>query len=1251
MTLIRLRELCHDKDGAFQVRVSFDNEAEYQVAITGPADDAVEENLAWYFEKHLRYPFLDKERELRAVRQIAEYGEALFRQVFGRDANHDYRSLRDRSFDGCQIEISGSAAFHQLHWETLRDPELITPLSVRMPVTRRASNQPSRFEVRSDLPTLNIVVVTARPDGPRDVGYRTISRPLLDAVRTAGLPVTMDLVRPGTWQALCDHLRSVTERRGSGWYHVIHFDMHGAFSEYESLTAGRESRRLLLSPGLFAKFQGQRGFLFFETDKDKQAEPIPAEAVAGLLQEHRVPVAVLNACQSAMQSDNEAGLAQQLAEAGVPMTLGMAYSVTVSAARRAMPVLYRRIADGDDLTVALTGARRHLFEHRGRRGYFGQELDLEDWMLPVSFGQRSLQISLRDMTSDEYLQFHERQAEVAHEPPTEYGFVGRDLDIQVIEHRLLTHPDANELLVQGMAGAGKSTLLAHLAWWWQRTGLVDQVFRFSYEDRAWTSNQIVRDIRSKLMSPADHARADGLSEAAQAEQVAGLLRSDRHLLILDNAESITVAPAAIPHSLDVAERNKLRAFLARLRGGRTLVLVGSREAEKWLTAAQGPGVYSLPGLDEQAASLLIDRILDKHNARRWMNDAVERQALQDLVELLGGYPLPLTVVLPVLASVPPSEVLEDLRAGDSGPDPAGLMTKVIEYSYGKLDLALQKSLALLAPFTATVPTGSLLTLYEHLVGETTSIRKPGTVIDLSAALTCAMTAGLATDTKFGGSVRIHPVLPWFLRSQLASSQDLYATTQACHFLLYSRTAEVLVNILKSEREPRQLAHAHDMIRLEYANLTSAMEYGLAGGLAVSSIVGALDEYLDQTSQRSARRALLENIIAAYGQPEDEDRARLVELAYLHNLAGCLAIEEHRVDEAQIHHETELSLYGTANVSDNLGDTYHQLGRVAQARHQWEDAAQNYRESIEVKLSIGQRYKLAETYAQLGVVALAQHQYDEAASSYKGALDIYMEFGDRRATARIYSQLAALNGERGDFDEAADSSKIALGIFKEFEDPYGMAVTYNQLGGFAVLSHRLDESEQYLRSALDLWLDIGDLRRLAMTYLNMGLLAVEHGQRFTEAHSYYEQAIEYSLEVGAVFEAAKAYMALGEVEEKRRRLAEAEVAYRHALQILLQYQGESSSAARSLSTLLMELERQREAVAILLDATTVERHKSGEWSKENLRLLREEGTQLEHAEFTGLVEAHVPADLIEEFKAALDDSGTGEDFNCSQSEQA
>ena len=139
-----------------------------------------------------------------------------------------------------------------------------------------------------------------------------------------------------------------------------------------------------------------------------------------------------------------------------------------------------------------------------------------------------------------------------------------------------------------MAGAGKSTLLADLGWWWQRTSLIGKVFSFSYEDRAWTAAQIIREVRAQLLSPVEQARADTMPAAAQVEQVAQLMRAHRHLLILDNAESIMATPAAIPHALEPAEQAQIRGLLARLRGGRTLVLIGSPKPRSgWPRAASG----------------------------------------------------------------------------------------------------------------------------------------------------------------------------------------------------------------------------------------------------------------------------------------------------------------------------------------------------------------------------------------------------------------------------------------------------------------------------------------------------------------------------------------------------------------------------------------------------------------------------------------------------------------------------------------
>jgi tetratricopeptide (TPR) repeat protein len=1148
-TVIRLSERSAD-DGKFRVRVEFGGDAEYDVDVTDPADEAAEQELAWYFEEHLHYPFLDKDREHDAVQRIGAYGDALFGQVFGGRASHSYLKLRERSFDGCRLEISGSAALHRLHWEALRDPEHPDPpLGVRLPVIRRVEAQPSQFAIRDDLPTLNILLVTARPGGPHDVGYRTISQPLLDALRNADQPVTVDLVRPGTWDAFRTHLADMTRRNGSGWYQVIHFDLHGAFTDHDTLARGASQGQLRFSATALPPFDGQRGFLFFETERDDVAHPVPAETVASSLAEHRIPVAVLNACQSAMQTISEAGLAQRLAEAGVPVTVGMAYSVTVTAAERSMPVLYQQLAEGADPVAAVHAARRELFEHRARRAYYDQELDLEDWMLPVVFGQRPLQVELRAMTEAEQAVFFERSADVGDEPTTEYGFVGRDLDIQTIERRLLASKDTNELLLRGMAGAGKSTLLAYLAWWWQRTGLVGQAFRFSYEDRAWTAHQIVRDIRAKLFTPAEHAAADSRSEAAQMEQVARRLRAHRHLLILDNAESITAAPASIPHALSTEEQSKLKTLLSRLRGGRTLVLLGSRESEDWLTSgSSGPGIYPLPGLDPQAASVLVDRILERHRATRHLADVAERGALQDLVKLLGGYPLPLTVVLPVLATSKPSDVLRELREGGPGADPTGLIHRAIEYSHGKLDESLQNSLLLLAPFTSVIMTGPALEAYQELLLKDEIVRELGD-LDLAAALDRAIAVGLATpQPQLNGFVQVQPVLPYFLRSRLHNHPALRAAADQAHYLLHCDLAAELYPMLMSGEDPKRRMLGQAVTRAEYANLTAALDHGLRTGQLINKLIFALCRQLAQAQQHETRRRLLDDAIANYPAPTNSEQFN--DLAILHGFAGQTALNQHRLDGARTHYKAELRLREAAGDRQAAGAIYHQLGRVAQEQRRFAEAEASYRQALDIKLEFGDRHSAARTYHQLGRAAQAQERFAEAEASYRQALDIYLEFGDRHGAASTYGQLGILAQEQRQLAAAEASYRQALDIFLEFGDRHAAADAYHDLGVVAQAQERFAEAQASYRQALDIFLEFGDRRAAADTYHQLGR-AAQAQERFAEAQASYRQALDVYLEFGDRHAAAITYDQLGRTAQAQERFAEAQASYRQALDIYLE----------------------------------------------------------------------------------------------------
>ena len=1015
MTLIRVAEQAREADGSFRARVSFQDGGDYDVTVADPLDAAQEARLAWYFEEHLRYPFLDREVAGRAVADLRECGEALFSQVFGDSAAAEYRSWAGRSFDGCRVQVQGSAAFHRLHWEALRDPALAAPLAVRMPLTRHVDGVGARFEVAAPGDTLNILVITARPDGARDVGYRTVSRPLLDGLGRADRPVRIELVRPGTWEALRDRLRAATQEHGSGFFHVVHFDLHGALAPFEVIERGRAEQRYLFGDTAREPYEGERGYLFFETAVVGRAHPVAAGQVAELLAEHRVPVAVLNACQSAKESVAEASLAQQLAEAGVPVSLGMAYSVTVTAAKTAMSVFYEELSRGLPPVQAGHAARRALYDTKARDAYFDQQLDLEDWALPVVFAQRPLQIDVTEMTAARQAAFFTEQAEHGEEPRPEYGFVGRDLEVHVLERAALLDPHRNIVLVQGMAGSGKSTLLQHLQWWWRRTGLVEGVFAFSYEQRPWNASQIVREIARHLLDPVEQAKLELMGSAAQTERVAGLLRARRYLLVLDNAESIAASPAAIPHSLPAEDQEELRRFLTRLRGGRTLVLLGSREAETWLSGTTfGDNVHHLSGLDEQAASVLIHRILARHGGTVHETDPTQRVALGELRKLLGGYPLPLTVVVPELATRTPTEVLADLEGGVADADPLGVITTAIEYSHGRLDSATQNSLLLLAPFTASIPVPALRT-YQAALSEQDPVAALGPT-DPAAAVAEATRVGLATPhPELQDWVQTLPVLPYFLRARLRHNRELRAALAQAHYKLFLSLGPVIGQLLLA-RDPQQRATGHIAAKTEYANLTAAIEHGLASSQPVLDLIRPLEELLDQTKQQPARRRLIDRALEAIRAPEQLDLRR--EQAELSHLAGMVAQEQRRFEDAEQAYRTALQLLLEFDDRHSAAATYHQLGTIAQDQRHFEDAEQAYRTAMQLFREFDDRHSAASSYQQLGTVALEQRRFEDAEQAYRTALQLYLEFDDRRSAASPYYQLGRVAHEQRRFENAA-----------------------------------------------------------------------------------------------------------------------------------------------------------------------------------------------------------------------------------------
>ncbi len=866
---------------------------------------------------------------------------------------------------------------------------------------------------------------------------------------------------------------------------MIHFDVHGSVLTYKQFQSIQKEPQInshqykSYAHKKIQPYEGVKAFLSFEVDVDeedkkKQSDLVEASELAALLVTHQIPITILNACQSGKQiGDRETSLGSQLIKEGVQLVLAIGYSVNVRAAELLMSTLYRQLFASDELLVAIRHARNELYNDKQRNAYFDQYIDLEDWLLPVVYQNQPIALQPREFTPPERAAWFEREAEKKRYTPSEpqYGFVGRDIDILHIEKRLLTR--RNVLLVRGMGGAGKTTLLKHLGGWWHTTGFVQRIFYFGYDERAWTLQQIMTEMAQKLYGAKYYTDFQPLSPAAQQAMLAQELRSHNHLLILDNLESITGAQLAIQHTLPADEQQALRSFLTDLTINApskksTLVLLGSRGGEDWLAKHTfEDNIYDLPGLDDEAASTLADRILESNNATKYRQDPDLRQ----LLKLLDGYPLALEVVLANLAHQTPTEVLNALQAGDkkidkdindgSEKEPESIflektesILRCIDYSHNNLSQEAQQLLLCLAPFTSVFWTDkNILNNYINELRQQSALAALPFERMMEVLREAQNWGLLSSDPDIPGFLRLQPILPYFLRNRLYTPEQAEArkAIETAFRQHYDQLGAMLYQLLQSkdlkERQAGQL-----LIGLEYENLVTALNLALKAQVSIRNAYFALFHYL--ISIQDWQRGL------ELSQKTREGLESYTPDKLIGSLGGNLAIVINRIASTQIQlkqygaaeasYKSELSIwekiesYDPKVIKQNVASIYHQLGRVAQEQRQWPLAEAYYQQALQLKIEFHDRYSQASTYHQLGSVAQAQRQWPLAEAYYQQALQLKIEFHDRYSQASTYHQLGRVAQEQQLWQQARDYFLTALQIYMEYKDNFSGGVVLRSL---------------------------------------------------------------------------------------------------------------------------------------------------------------------------------------------------------------
>nr|MDJ0601267.1 tetratricopeptide repeat protein [Crocosphaera sp.] len=1193
MSLIIIREEATTEIG-FSAKLIINNK-EYSITVSDPFTKEDETRLEWYFEGWLVTPMLNTETAKKAAESVNEYGLSLFEQVFKQDFDlySDYRQLRPQ-INQISFEIqSKSPEFQALHWEGMKDPDLPRPFAVDCLMTRRLINP---ININIDIPVspvINLLAVVARPDEDSDVGYRTISRPLVELIEQGNLRVNLDILRPGTYESLCKHL----EKKGSNYYHIIHFDLHGGLMTYEQFQDGVEKSRYFYQRGYgldnLEPYNGVKAFLFFEGENKGKAVPVEAGELTNLLTGKNIPVCILNACQSGkqirldkteeidenkvklgkgvrLQYSNETSLSSRLLQAGMQMVVGMSYSVTVSAAKLMMTELYGQLFNNQPITEAIRLSRLELYNNKQRQAYFNEIIDLEDWLLPVVYNNQPVNFNLREMTPEETDKYYTDLEKSYRFPLPIYGFVGRDLEILKIEKSLLKH---NVLLLQGMGGTGKTTLLNYLREWWTKTHYVDKIFYFGYDETAWTVEQIIFNIGQQLYDKYQFGTFQAMGDAAKLGKLLTDLRSHDHVLILDNLESVTGQPLAIQNTLDKDEQEKLKYFLQRLKGGKTKIVLGSRSDENWLKDVYTNNNiiyrYPLQGLDKESRTELAEKILDamipNHKKREKVkaNDNFER-----LMKLLAGYPLAMEVVLGNLKTQTPEEILNGLQLADVNLDTDSenkteSILKCVQYSHSNLSPDAQKLLLCLAPFSSFIDRRDIEKYGKQL--QKLEPFKDYPFEQFEDAISEAIHWGLLSPMLLGDPpqpneqlLTIQPVFPYFLKTKVKEldieTQDALQEGFKNHYIVLANDYRNL--LLSKKANERQLGI--NFCRLEYENLFTGLQICLEKQETID-IYQCLGAYLNAINDYQSGLKLQEFVCQAiqnYSSDAKETNLGLdIVIPFGGKATNYLQLQQYEAAKDASLESLEL-LDSLNNVDEqgkqsNLATTYYQLGRVAQELREWDEARNYYQQALSIKIEYGDRYSQASTYHHLGMVAEELREWDEARNYYQQALSIKIEYGDRYSQASTYHNLGMVAHKLREWDEARNYYQQALSIKIEYGDRFSQASTYHHLGYIAQELREWDEARNYYQQALSIKIEYGDRYLQASTYHHLGMVA-EELREWDEARNYYQQALSIFDEYGDRYSQASTYHHLGIVAQELREWDEARNYYQQALSIKIEY---------------------------------------------------------------------------------------------------
>lgn len=744
---------------------------------------------------------------------------------------------------------------------------------------------------------------------------------------------------------------------------------------------------------------------------------------------------------------------------------------------------------------------------------------------------RSQEKAIKYLTSilqeqeEELKQEHQTELERRLEPATYEQLIGVEDHIQTIVDRLTAQRAPWVMCIEGLGGSGKTSLADAICRRVIKDDLFDDLAWISARQRSMDNSRIretdtipvlskevfVEQVLTQLGGTL--SSANPLQWGAALSKLQSRLKGSRHLIVIDNLESVTDIKGLLPTLRQLANPSK---FLLTSR------VVPTNEL--------GISLFHLPELSEQASIDLVRQEAQSCGFSSLAN--IKEDVLKTIYETVGGNPLALRLVVGQTRVYSLGVILNNLAAA-VGERSELLYTFIYHHAWNSLSpRSRDVFLAMVLASSRGSSRDFLLDVTELAPADLDN------ALDHLVSLNLVDSAGNELDRCYS----IHHLTRTFLRSKTRVDEEVVVNLDNYSLKFQDYLARSIQRITKnlSQSEtafllPDERDHALQILNDAFKDP--------AVWSNTRVLLLELAPKMEQAGYRDEWIPYLKHGVQLSQVADDQETT-----ANLCFHLGILFALQAKYNEACLQLENSETYFQRLGLSRNQAQVLNRLAQVARRQCRFKEAERLVDKAL--NLLEESEIERAYSYLVLGTVALDRHSWSEAAELFRKAYFLWQTENNKRMMAWSLTDLGiALRGVEK-HEESIETYKQAIALYDEVQDPINEAVTHMNLGYVYLELQQPELALVYFETAEPTFYQVQENLRLGEIYNDMGI-AYRQLHNWAKAQEFFLRSIKHFKFTGNTTSLIRALDGLGLVYIEQGELSNAKRVFEEALDYMVE----------------------------------------------------------------------------------------------------